>query len=174
MHTISRPLLTILIFYRTRESNLNILLRYLFLLEDTSPSQHCHQPLPCRAYRQIWLSAWRTTIWEITETKSTLWLPFWLRCRRCTSTIQISSTPGRNRLPHLQLIVTEEWIVSPIGAARTDPGTFMLVPYTNVRGQMQLQKRSRYAKARFTTRAKGISVTGRRVDVTASLGLAHF
>jgi hypothetical protein len=34
----------------------------------------------------------------ITDTKSTLWLPFWLRCRRCTSTIQISSTPGRNRL----------------------------------------------------------------------------
>jgi hypothetical protein len=53
-------------------------------------------------------------------------------------------------------------------------GTFMLVPYTKVRGQMQLQKRSRYAKARLTTRAKGISVTGRRVDVTASLGSAHF
>jgi hypothetical protein len=91
-----------------------------------------------RAYCLIWPSAWRTTIWEITETKNTLWLHYWLRCGRCTSTIRISSTLGRNRLPPLQLIDTEEWIVLLIGAC-ADPGTFTLVPCTDVRGLTQLE-----------------------------------
>ena len=35
------------------------------------------------------------------------------------------------------------------------------------------QRRSRHVQARFTTRAKGIPVAGKRVNATAFLGLAH-